>query len=103
MRPHRRDAAAKFVSLAYKSKSVPLAYPCQVRRISLSCFQWEFGRARSNPRARRSCWLYSWGLPFFMFPLLFAVLTAGDGDLLQRLKNRDQRALAELYDTYGGM
>jgi len=38
-----------------------------------------------------------------MLPLLFAVLSEGDGDILPRLKNRDQRALAELYDRYGAM
>lgn len=38
-----------------------------------------------------------------MLPLLFAVLSAGDGDLLVRLQNRDPQALAELYDRYGRM
>src|SRR2546426_820173 len=38
-----------------------------------------------------------------MLPLVLAVLAQGDGDLLVRLKARDQRALAELYDRYGGM
>jgi RNA polymerase sigma-70 factor, ECF subfamily len=38
-----------------------------------------------------------------MLPLVLAILAQGDGDLLVRLKARDQRALAELYDRYGGM
>src|SRR4051794_35239222 len=38
-----------------------------------------------------------------MLPLVLAVLAQGDGDLLVRLKARDQVALAELYDRYGGM
>lgn len=38
-----------------------------------------------------------------MLPLLFAVLSAGDGDLLVRLQSRDPQALAELYDRYGRM
>ena len=38
-----------------------------------------------------------------MLPLILAVLATGDGDLLVRLKKRDQGALAELYDRYGGM
>jgi RNA polymerase sigma-70 factor (ECF subfamily) len=38
-----------------------------------------------------------------MLPLILAVLAKGDGDLLVRLQQRDPRALAELYDRYGGM
>jgi RNA polymerase sigma-70 factor, ECF subfamily len=38
-----------------------------------------------------------------MFPLILAVLTKGDGDLLGRLQRREPQALAELYDRYGGM
>jgi RNA polymerase sigma-70 factor (ECF subfamily) len=38
-----------------------------------------------------------------MLPLVLAVFAQGDGDLLVRLKARDQLALAELYDRYGGM
>ena len=38
-----------------------------------------------------------------MFPLIFAVLAKGDGDLLVRLQRRDPKALAELYDRYGGL
>ena len=38
-----------------------------------------------------------------MLPLILAVLTKGDGDLLVRLQNRDPQALAELYDRYGRM
>jgi RNA polymerase sigma-70 factor (ECF subfamily) len=38
-----------------------------------------------------------------MLPLILAVLAQGDGDLLVRLQRRDGRALAELYDRYGGM
>ena len=38
-----------------------------------------------------------------MLPLILAVLTKGDGDLLVRLQNRDPLALAELYDRYGRM
>jgi len=38
-----------------------------------------------------------------MLPLVLAVLAQGDGDLLARLRARDQLALAELYDRYGGM
>lgn len=38
-----------------------------------------------------------------MLPLIFAVLTKGDGDLLARLQRRDPQALAELYDRYGRM
>ena len=38
-----------------------------------------------------------------MLPLILAVLAAGDGDLLARLKRRDPQALAELYDRYGGI
>ena len=36
-------------------------------------------------------------------PLISAVLTKGDGDLLARLQQREPQALAELYDRYGGM
>ncbi len=38
-----------------------------------------------------------------MLPLILAVLTKGDGDLLVRLQRRDPQALAELYDRYGRM
>lgn len=38
-----------------------------------------------------------------MLPLILAVLTKGDGDLLVRLQSRDPQALAELYDHYGRM
>jgi len=38
-----------------------------------------------------------------MFPLVLAVLTTGDGDLLVRLQRREPQALAELYDRFGGM
>lgn len=38
-----------------------------------------------------------------MLPLILAVLAHGDGDLLARLKKRDEKALAELYDRYGGI
>ncbi len=38
-----------------------------------------------------------------MFPLILAVLAMEDGDVLARLQRRDSRALAELYDRYGGM
>lgn len=38
-----------------------------------------------------------------MFPLMMAVLTHSDGDLLLRLQRREPQALAELYDRYGGM
>jgi RNA polymerase sigma-70 factor (ECF subfamily) len=38
-----------------------------------------------------------------MLPLILAVLTKGDGDLLVRLQRRDPQALAELYDRYGSM
>ena len=38
-----------------------------------------------------------------MLPLILAVLAAGDGDLLARLQRRDPKALAELYDRYGGI
>jgi len=38
-----------------------------------------------------------------MFPLIAAVLTTGDGDLLVRLQRREPQALADLYDRYGGM
>lgn len=38
----------------------------------------------------------------FFFPLLFAALkNVDDGDLAQRLKNRDPKAMADLYDRYG--
>jgi RNA polymerase sigma-70 factor (ECF subfamily) len=36
-----------------------------------------------------------------MFPLILAVVTKGDGDLMGRLQRRDPQALAELYDRYG--
>jgi RNA polymerase sigma-70 factor (ECF subfamily) len=38
-----------------------------------------------------------------MLPLILAILTKGDGDLLVRLQRRDPQALAELYDRYGRM
>jgi RNA polymerase sigma-70 factor (ECF subfamily) len=38
-----------------------------------------------------------------MLPMILAVLTKGDGDLLARLQARDEKALAELYDRYGGI
>ena len=38
-----------------------------------------------------------------MLPLILAVLTKGDGDLLVRLQRRDPQALGELYDRYGRM
>ena len=38
-----------------------------------------------------------------MLPLILAVMAKGDGDLLVRLQRRDPKALAELYDRYGGM
>ncbi len=38
-----------------------------------------------------------------MLPLILAVLAKGDGDLLARLQRRDPKALAELYDRYGGI
>lgn len=38
-----------------------------------------------------------------MLPLILAVLTEGDGDLLVRLQKRDHQALADLYDRYGRM
>ncbi len=38
-----------------------------------------------------------------MLPLILAVLSKGDGDLLVRLQRRDPQALAELYDRYGRM
>jgi RNA polymerase sigma-70 factor (ECF subfamily) len=38
-----------------------------------------------------------------LLPLILAVLTKGDGDLLVRLQRRDPQALAELYDRYGRM
>ena len=38
-----------------------------------------------------------------MFPLILAVLGAGDGDLLARLQRRDPQALADLYDRYGAI
>ena len=38
-----------------------------------------------------------------MLPLILAVLSQGDGDLLARLQRRDPQALAELYDRYGRM
>jgi RNA polymerase sigma-70 factor (ECF subfamily) len=37
----------------------------------------------------------------FLVPLLAAVLLREDPDLARRLKNRDPRAMAELYDRYG--
>jgi RNA polymerase sigma-70 factor (ECF subfamily) len=38
----------------------------------------------------------------FFFPVLFAAMKhQDDGDLAQRLKNRDQQAMADLYDRYG--
>ena len=37
----------------------------------------------------------------FMFPLILAVVSKGDGDLMVRLQRRDPQALAELYDRYG--
>ena len=36
-----------------------------------------------------------------MLPLILAVVTQGDGDLMVRLQRRDPQALAELYDRYG--
>ena len=36
-----------------------------------------------------------------MFPLILAVVSKGDGDLMVRLQRRDPQALAELYDRYG--
>src|SRR5689334_25007222 len=38
-----------------------------------------------------------------MLPLILAVLTHGDGDLVVRLQKRDPDALAQLYDQYGRM
>ena len=38
-----------------------------------------------------------------MFPLILAVLAMEDGDVVVRLQRREPRALAELYDRYGGM
>ena len=38
-----------------------------------------------------------------MLPLILAVLTHGEGDLLVRLQKRDPEALAQLYDQYGRM
>src|SRR5215472_4497352 len=38
-----------------------------------------------------------------MLPLILAILTKGDGDLLVRLQRRDPQALAKLYDRYGRM
>jgi RNA polymerase sigma-70 factor (ECF subfamily) len=38
-----------------------------------------------------------------MLPLILAVLTKSDSDLLVRLQRRDPQALAELYDRYGRM
>jgi RNA polymerase sigma-70 factor, ECF subfamily len=42
-------------------------------------------------------------LPLILLPLIWAVLAADKGDLLERLQRRDPQALAELYDLYGGM
>jgi hypothetical protein len=33
-----------------------------------------------------------------MFPLILAIVTKGDGELIVRLQRRDPHALAELYD-----
>ena len=38
-----------------------------------------------------------------MLPVAFAVLTRDEGTLLVRLQQRDEKALAELYDRYGGI
>jgi RNA polymerase sigma-70 factor, ECF subfamily len=42
-------------------------------------------------------------LALILLPLIWAVLAADKGDLLERLQRRDPQALAELYDLYGGM
>lgn len=38
-----------------------------------------------------------------MFPLVLAVPSTEDGDVMVRLQRREPQALAELYDLYGGM
>jgi len=37
-----------------------------------------------------------------MFPLVMAVVTGEDGDLVLRLQRREPQALADLYDRFGG-
>lgn len=44
-----------------------------------------------------------WELGERMFPLILAVLAQEDGNVVARLQQRDPKALAELYDRYGGM